>query len=120
MSLITSSSKRRETVIWSPHKGLCPSAVRFAPSSFWKLRVRRISEQLMLVSGYCVQPDLTQIVDRRTEPDDARDVGGSSFEFVRQRVVVGLLEGDCAYHVAAALVWRHGLKQVGLPVQNTD
>src|SRR5713101_3773806 len=83
-------------------------------------RVRRISEQIMLVSGYCVQPDLTQIVDRHTEPDDACDVGGSGFEFVRQRVVVGLLEGDCAYHVAAALVWRHGLKQVDLPVQNTD
>src|SRR5262245_36913873 len=82
--------------------------------------VRRISEQLMLISGYCVQPDLTQIVDRRTKPDDACDIGSSCFEFVWQPVVMGLLEGDCAYHVAAALVWRHGFKQVGLPVQNTD
>src|SRR5262245_5739131 len=83
-------------------------------------RVRRISEQLMLVSGYCVQPDLTQIVDRRTEPDDACDIGSSGFEFVWQRVVMGLLEGDRAYHVAATLVWRHSFKQGGLPVQNTD
>ena len=42
ISLMTSPSMRAKIVYWSPQRGLWPCAVRFAPSSLWKLRGLRL------------------------------------------------------------------------------
>src|SRR5262244_203198 len=74
----------------------------------------------MLVGGDCLQADLSHIVDRRSQPYAARNVGRPGLKLVRQGVVVSLLEGDDADHVATTLVGWHAFQQVRLAIQDSD
>src|SRR5207253_9149220 len=80
--------------------------------------LRRVAEQILFVRGDGVDADRGYVVERGGQADDALDVRRARFEFVRQRVVRGLLETDGEDHVAAALPRRHGVEDRLLAVQH--
>ena len=97
------------------HAGLFPRRADQAQARNRLRALRSVDQQLVLVRRDVVHPDLVQVVERRAETDAARDIRRAGFELVRQIVVRGLLEGDRADHVAAALIGRHGFSSVVLP-----
>jgi hypothetical protein len=79
-----------------------------------------VGEQVLLVATDVLHPDPLEIVQGGSEPDGVRDAAGTGLEPDRRRLVLRLFERDVANHVAAALPRRHGVQQVGLPVQDPD
>ena len=59
-------------------------------------------------------------VQRGAEADDFDDGRRACFKFGGRRGVEGALEADAQDHVAAALVGRHGVKQVVAAVEDAD
>src|SRR5215467_124118 len=74
----------------------------------------------MLVGRDAVQTDCINIIYRSAHPDGAPYVGGACLELVRQGVIQRLFECDRADHIAAALIWRHLLKQFFFSVEDAD
>ena len=74
-------------------------------------RVARLADQRRLVRGDGVEADAVDIVDRRMEADHADDVRRPRLEPGRRRQEGGLLERHLVDHRAAALPWRHRVKQ---------
>ena len=83
-------------------------------------RSRRMGEQGVLVPLGGRKVDGVQVIDGSAEADNAGDVGGPCFEFIREVVVRRFLKGDGADHVAAALPRRHFSEQRGLAIEYAD
>src|SRR5688500_2996903 len=64
-----------------------------------------------------VEPDALHPGDRRVQPDRADDMRGPGLEPLWRRRVSCALERHAVDHRPAALVWRHGVKQLGAAPQ---
>ena len=60
------------------------------------------------------------VIDCRREAIGARDMGRSGFEPAGNIGEFGFIEGDTSNHVTAALIGRHGGKNIRLAIQNAD
>src|SRR5690606_7115329 len=69
-----------------------------------------ILEKEGLMTGDAIEADAAHIVDRRSEPKRARDIGRSSLEALRRRRVSAAFKAHGVNHVASALPRRHGLE----------
>ena len=63
--------------------------------------------QFVFIVRDALHTDGLQVIDGGAEPDHARYVRRSGFEFIGQFVVDRLIKADLEDHVAAALPWRH-------------
>src|SRR4029077_11016891 len=66
--------------------------------------IRRVSEKILFMGNHLFPVYSSEIIDGRTQSDSSGDMRRSRFEFVRQNIVVSLLEGHEANHVTAPLI----------------
>ena len=70
--------------------------------------------------GNGVHADVRDIIDCRRETVSAGDMRRAGFEAAGNIGKGGFLKCHAADHIAAALIRRHGVEQVGLAIEHTD
>ena len=79
-----------------------------------------VDQQLVLPGGDALQAQTRDVVDGGSKTDGRGDGGCAGFELAGRGHVGGLLPGDGADHVAAAVPGGHGLQVGQLAVEHAD
>ena len=79
-----------------------------------------IGQQFAFVGGDVGHAQAVHVVNGDAQADAAGDVLGAGLKLGGNYVVEGLLESNGANHLAAALVGRHSVQQVGAAIEGAD
>src|SRR5438552_15160137 len=80
----------------------------------------RIARKLRVVLENCGAPNLLEVINRCREADRASDVWRAGLKPMRRFLKRGFFQGHAHDHFAAAMVWRHGIKNLRARVEGSD
>src|SRR5438552_16351924 len=80
----------------------------------------RIARKLRVVLENCRASNLLEVINRCREADRAGDIRRAGLKPMGRFLKRGFFQGDAHDHCAAAMVWRHGIKNLRACVEGSD